>query len=466
MANPGYLNTNTTKVWALVFFLFSIAISCQNGCGGCNGCTTSVVVDQESRKLKSDGVTIKVTVNKNRVTNRKLRLDNDKLIDKTIWYSVDYNLKVERRPEVKNICEIEVPENANLEKALADFNVKFSPDKKHFAVGLNDKVYDFFHLLKDGVPFSSGSYYLTDSVNIYISNANIYFNKIDWEVFSEPDVLFDIIIVPNKYSVFEPEGNKNNILKLLSEMPPGNIHDMVLIENWFCEIADLHFTEQRVADIIKVSPEWKKTAIEKILHHIDKSASVNDPELDKSQNMLLWINDASSLRKADSMVFDEYFAAGYAGDYLIKRMINKKITLNEKIHSALLGQAKSIGLNFQESTEQMSEKIAIDILLICKEFELLKIFMKNNIRPEVIIDDYTDVSNVTIRKFELYPKDLQAQMINAYLYIAKNTDLDLSNFEITEIVEFLKDKISCHELKKLTELHKDKLIGFRMPKRC
>jgi hypothetical protein len=452
-------------IWILFIFILLIAINCQNGCG-CNGCTTSVVVDKESRKLKEDGVPIKVTVNKNRVTNRKLRLNNDKLIDKTIWYSVDYYLRVEKRPEIKNICETEVPENADLEKALADFNVKFSPDKKHFAVGLNDNVYDFFHLLKEGVPFSSGCYYLRDSNDIFLSTADIHFNEINWNIFPTPDALFDTIIVPNKYAVWAPECNKNNILKLLYDMPPGNSHDMVLIENWFCEVADLHFTEQRVNEIIKVSPKWKKTAIEKIIQSIDNSVSANDPELDKSQNMLLWINDASSLHKVDSMVFDEYFAAAYAGDYLIKRMKNTNIRLDKKIHSALLNKAKSISSNFQESTEEMSEKNAIDILLICKEYELLKTFMRKNIRPEIIINDYTDVSNVTIRKFELYPKDLQAQMISAYLEIAKNTDLELSNFDISEIVEFLKDKISCDELKKLAELHKDQLIGFIMPKGC
>lgn len=442
-----------------------MAINCQNGCGGCNGCTTSVVIDQESRKYKADGMPVKLTANKNRVTNRKLRLREHSMIDKTVWYSIDYHLRLDKRPEIKNICEFEAPKDMDMKKALAGFNIRFSPDKKHFAVGLNDRVYDFFHFLGDGVPFSSGCYYLKDSTSVYLSTAELFFDKINWKVFPSPDQLLDEIIVPNSYSVWTYTHNQNNILKILDELPPGNPHDLVLIENWFCEIADLHFTQPRVEQIVKASPKWKKTAIEKMHESINNSVSENDLELDKSLKMILWINDANALEKADRLVFEEYFAAGYAGDYLIERMKNKNIVLNKNIEMSLSSTAKKIAANLGD-TEEMSCQTAFDILLLKKENQVLKQFIDIYVTPDSIVNSYIDISNGTIRKFDLYPKDLKELLVKKYLVIAQVQNTELSDFDITEILEFLKDKISCRELKKLVEIHKEKLNAFRMPDGC
>ena len=466
MGSFNYLLKGNFRFLVLFFFMSFIAVNCQNGCGGYNGCTTSVIVDQESRKQKVDGVRIEITANKNRVTNRKLRINEDIKVDKTIWYTVDYYLEVDRRPEIKNICEFDIPENVDLKKALTQFNIKFSPDKKHFAVGLNNKVYDFFHLLKDGVPFSSGCYYVRDSNDIFLSTANIDFNKINWKNFPSPEILFDTVIVPNNYAVWALECNKNNVLSLLDDMPPGNKHEMVLIENWFCEIADLHFTKPRVDAIIKVSPAWKKAAIKSLTKAIGNAVSENDEQLDESLSMILWINDANALNVADSIAFDDYFAAGYAGNYWIERFKNKKLPIDKKMQTALLSKAKYIGSNFQEETDNMSQITAIDILLICKENEIIKGFINKNIQSEILLNDFFDISACPIRHYEAYSKDLQAIIVKRYLEVAQKSDSGLSGFNISEIVEFLKDKISCDELKKIVEMHKSDLSLFRMPDGC
>ena len=460
-----YLFRENSTIWILFLFISFVTINCQNGCG-CNGCTTSVIVDQEALKKKVDGINLKVVANKNRVTNRKLRLTDENLVDKTIWFTVDYFLKVEKRPEIKKICEFEVPENADLKKALVDFTIKFSPDKKHFAVGLNNHVYDFFHMLENGVPFSSGSFYLKDSNNVYLSDSQIEFDRINWKLFPNPDALFDSIIIPNNFAVWNLSCNKDNVLKLLSEMPAGNRHEIFLIENWFCEIADMHFTQSRVEEIIKVSPIWKKTALNKLIYSVDNSVSDMDDELDKSLDMILWINDSKTLNKTDSIVFDDYFAAGNAGDYLLERMKDKTVPLNSKIQTALLSKAKNIAANFQQQTDIMHEQLAIDILLFKQENDLLKSFINKNINYDLLLNDFVDITYSTIRRYEVYPKDLQAIMVKKYLEVAQNPAQGLSVFDITEIVEFLKDKIPCKELKKIVELHKANLYTFTMPKGC
>jgi len=466
MSSFRYIFKGNFRILVLFFFLSFIAINCQNGCGGCNGCTTSVIVDQESRKQKVDGVRIEITANKNRVTNRKLRIDEDIRINKTIWYTVDYYLEVDRRPEIKNICEFDVPDNVDLKKALTQFNIKFSPDKKHFAVGLNNQVYDFFHLLKKGVPFSSGGYYVKDSTDIFLSTAHISFDKINWGNFPSPDILFDTVIIPNNYAVWALECNKNNVLSLLDQMPPGNKHEMVLIENWFCEIADLHFTQTRVEEIIKISPTWKNAAIKSLITAIDNAVSENDEQLDESLNMVIWINDATALNKADSIVFDNYFAAGYVGDYWVNRFKNKKRPINIKMHTALISKAKNIGQNFQQEIDKMSKITAIDILLVCNEKDVLKGFINKNIQSEILLNDFFDISACTIRHYEAYPKDLQVLIVKSYLEVVQLSNSGLTGFNIIEIVDFLKDKISCDELKKIVEMHKSDLSMFRMPDGC
>jgi hypothetical protein len=141
------------------------------------------------------------------------------------------------------------------------------------------------------------------------------------------------------------------------------------------------------------------------------------------------------------------------------------LPLNTNIKSALLLKAKEIATNFQSYNFQLSENNAIEILLIAQEYDILKGFLNKNIHQDVILDDFNDISSVTIRIYESYPKELQALMVKNFTGIAQKK-LEFSGFDINEIMEFLKDKIPCKELKKLYELHKDVLFTFRLPKNC
>jgi hypothetical protein len=464
-----FLFPGPTKLWIIIIGFFLLAIGCSDGCRcngcGCNGCTTSVVIDQESRKIKIDDLKIKVIANKNRVTNRKLRLDSTLYVDKTIWYTVDYNVRIDDRPEIKNICELEASENQDLEKSLDKFNIQFSPDEKHFAVGIDSKVYDFFHLLPDEVPFSSGCYYLNDSISTYLETANLNFKDIKWIRFPSPNKLLDEIIVPNLYSPWALECNQKNVLRILSDLPSGNEHDIVLINNWYCEIADIHFNQQRVQNTIKVSPTWKTAASKSLIKYIGKSIEENDPKLKSSLDMVLWINDINLLNKADSVIFDDYFASGYAGTYFLSRFNNTQFPVNKIISNKILDEAKKICSNPEAYPDKMSLETAVDVLVFKKEFNELKAFLEKNLNLESLENFKLDILTVTIRKYDKYPKDLQLIIVNNCHKIVQNPS-DLSAFDVSEIMEFLKDKISCTDLKKLVEIHKDKLVGFMMPKNC
>jgi hypothetical protein len=471
MSGLRFLFPGPYKLWIIIVFFFFIAIGCQDGCrclgcGGCNGCTTSVVIDQEAKKIKVDGIKMKLIANKNRVTNRKLKLDSILYVDKKMWFTVDYHLRVEDRPEIRNICDYEVPENQKLEESLNKFNIIFSPDKQHFAVGLDNHVFDFFHLLPDGVPFSSGCYYLNDSSTVFLNNAKLDFKDIKWNKFPNPDLLLDKIIVPNNFNPWALACNQGNVLDLLRGLPPGNGHDMVLIKNWFCEIAEIHFNQQRVEAIVKVSPEWKKEAEISLINCINKSISENDPELNSSLNMVLWISDPKLLKKSDSTAFNDYFAAGYVGDYFVKRFSDKRNPVNAKIYSSILSESKKIASNTFADPKSISLDNVIDILFIVKDFNVLKTFIDKNIREDVIVLYGPVILSATIGKYDKYPKEHQTVILENYKKIMQNKSSQISLFDMIQVMEFLKDKITCEELKKLVELHKEKLIGFSLPNGC
>jgi len=471
MKGLRYLFPGPFRFWTVIIFFLLLAIGCQDGCrcigcGGCNGCTTSVVVDQESRKIKVDGVRMKLIANKNRVTNRKLKLDSVIYVDKTVWYNVDFHLKLADRPEIRNICEYDVEEKQDLEKSLDKFNLQFSPDKQHFAVGLNNKVYDFFHLLAKNVPFSSGTYYLNDTNHVYISKSDIDFKAINWNRFPNPDELLDKIIVPNNYNPWALECNQSNVLNLLQSLPPGNNHDLVLMKNWYSDIANQHFSRQRVEAIVKVSPEWLNVAQKSLIGNINHSISENDPELHSSLNMVLWINDKNLLNLSDSSAFSDYRAKGFAGDYFIERFNNKTFPVQTRIYTKILAESRKMCSNGYYSSESISLVNAVELLLLIKDYPVLKTFLNNNINSDTISFHGLDIIGATIEKFNKYPKELQTLMVANYQRLLENEKDVLFAYDISQIMEFLKDKIDCKALKHLAEKHKDKLIGFILPRNC
>ncbi len=452
------------------------AMSCQEGCrcrgcSGCGGCTTSVVVEHEDEKMNVDGVAIKVRANKNMVTNRKLKFGREDIyVDKNQWYSVDYFLKIEKRDAIKNICEYDASKNQNLDESLERFSIKFSPDKNHFAVGLDNMVFDFFHLLPQGVPFSSGCYYLKDSGFYYLSAANIDFKDINWSRFPEPDVLFDEIILPNNYAVWNFVNNRDNVLQLLDEMPPGNKHELVLIENWYNEIADVHFNKKRVKQIIATSPEWKKAASKSLIKSIKEDEPDENTKLISTLDMVLWIESKSAFNSADSIVFLKYNADGYAGDYFVHRFENTINPINQQIKSKLVNLAKSVCSKKKEKTfvheAGMSQTCAVDILLISKEYKILELFIQNNVTLIGIEESFGNIPDATIGRFKSYPPELQKLMVEKYIEIMKVPDSEIFVTTVSDIVKFLADKASCSDLKEIVEIHKKDLMGFRMPKRC
>lgn len=470
-----YSFPNLPKVWIVIFACIFGALSCQQGCRcrgctGCGGCTTSVVVDKETDNMRVDGMKIKLRANKNRITNRQIRIREYIDVDKSRSYAIDYHIRVSGRDALRNICEFGIPRNYDVDDAMDRFTIKFSPDKKHFAVGLDKNVYDFFHMLKKGVPFSSGCYYINDQNYTYLSDANIKFDDIEWSRFPSPDALLDKIVLPNDYSVWTYTHNQSNILMLLGQLKPGNEHDIHLIRNWYNDIADQHFTKQRVYAIKKVSPGWVKIAKESLLKIINESSSDVSTELGASLDMVLWIDDKELLNTVDKTVFEKYFAEGNAGNYLVERLANNNNSLNNSIKDPLITESLKVCSNNEGSSVGFDDKIsiedAIEVLLLSKKENDLKNFINSNVTISKIENSFTNVPDLTIKKYDKYPKELQGLMVEKYTEVMKTPGTDIFSLTISEIVRFLQDKIKCSDLKEIVKLHKEDLGVYSLPARC
>ncbi len=462
--------THTNKL--LIFLLLIIfAVGCQDGCNcSCGGCTTRKIVDNERETRRIDGVKVRITANKVRSTNRKLNLrGGSNLINKSVWYSVNYNLEIADRPELKEICEYYVEENHDLEVSLKEFSMKFSPDKSHFGVGRTGNVWDFFHFLDKGNAFPSGTFYFVKTKTDYSVNSNLTFDKIDWNIFPEHDILFDTLIIQygnsnQKYTVYSTQP----FLNLLAGMKPGNAHELFLINNWYNEIGALHFTQERVAEIVKVSPQWKSTAISQIFEEIEDLNSFDLSTFSPSLNLLISINDEKSLHNADDLLFkNEKYDNSDTRDYFIKRFDNKTIPLKDAIRNDLISTAKSTVQMFPEFSDMLLGN-AVDILLSIKDEKTLTDFIKKiNIKqnPDEIGSAFyvSDIINQTIEKYDVYPKTLQKLIISEFKNYINNADIEISQFDVQKIYEFLKDKISCEEATKIYKKFESKLQFSKKP---
>jgi hypothetical protein len=249
-------------------------------------------------------------------------------------------------------------------------------------------------------------------------------------------------------------------------MPPGNQHEMVLIENWYNEVAYRHFDSARVGKIIKVSPEWQKKASESLLSFIQMIDYENDPVLEHTLNLMRWVQNSQALRMADSLVFQKFFATGHAGPYFLTRLRDYSVPLDERISASLIDKSKNLAADFMKKSDSIPESIAFDILLLKKEFDLLKKFLEAYINQEGLSNDFMGISNVTISKYDHYPNDLQELMVDLFQKVLAAKSVSISSFEKSTILEFLKNKVSCPQLRELVNLHKEDLFYFKMPEDC
>jgi hypothetical protein len=471
MKGLKYFFPGIPTVWMIFMAMILIGISCHSGCqcrgcGGCQGCTTSVVVESESQKIKVDDIRMRLTANKNRITNRKLRYNQTFYVDKTVWYSVDYMLELRKRPAIRNLCEYEVDSQEDLEKALKKFQIRFSPNKQHFAVGLDNHVYEFFHLLDQGVPFSSGCYYLNDSSFAFLQAANLNFDQINWQVFPKSDDLFSKLLIHENYSQWAVPNNRDNVLKLLSMLPPGNKNDLLLVENWYNEMANQHFNQNRVEQIAKVSPEWINIASKSLIKELEKNHLPNETVLGSTLDIAIWINDARLFGKMDTMVYKRYQASGLAGNYLVSRWGNKKNPLEKQLSNQLLEKSIQTATSQKERGQEFPIEWAVDILLIAQNYDALKQFLDNDIETETLFTDFATIWASSIQKYDKFPKELQEKMVDKYRAVVIGPCTEFSFYEMGQMLEFLKNKLPCSELKKLVNQHREKLIGFVMPDGC
>jgi hypothetical protein len=465
------VNMTITNKTLLVLLLFILAIGCNDGCNcTCGGCTTRKIIDDEHETRHIDGVKVRITANKVQSTNRTLNWrGGPDLFNKSIWFSANYDLEIADRPELKEICEYYVDENQDLEKTLKEFSMKFSPDKNHFAVGRVGKVWDFYHFLETGSAFPSWNFYFRKTNIRYDTVSTLDFNKISWNLFPKPDQLFDTLLIQygnQKPQYFVPD--PNSFLSIMKDLKPGNSHELFLINNWYCEMANLQFSEARVGEIVKVSPVWKSTAITKIFNEIEKNPTETRTYY-HSLVLLMSINDEKSLHKADDLLFkNPKYDNEDTREYFLKRFENKEVPLKSEIQKDLISKAKSAIEIYPKEFSEMNLSDAVDIVLSVKDDNtLIDLIKKINTRqnPDSIsVAVYvSDLTSQTIDKYDSYSKTMQNLIVSEYKIYLNNTDQEISQFDVQRIYDFLKDKISCVEATKIYKKFESKLQFSKKP---
>jgi len=447
--------SSTKKLLYLALLIIFLA-GCQGGCR-CNGCTTKKTIEKETDRRKVQGVKLKITANKVQSTNRKLNLrSGEELVSKSVYFSVDYDVKLPKRDKIEHICEFPlVDQNYNLETALTDFTFEFSEDKKNFAVGQKADAWEFYHMLEEGIPFSSGAFYFSKVKSESKYNA-VKFSEIDWNIFPPAKQLFDTLLLASSSIHFSGNYNPNQkvLLKLLKEMPPGNSHEYFLIDNWYSEIAHQHFTQSRIEDIVKKSPAWKKTAIKKSLLYLQKENSFG---ITNTLELILNINDIQTIHKADSIAYFSENIKEYASQkYLLERIEDKKVELNPKIKSDLISRANVAINNLEPESDYVDIDFARKVLIATEDYKSIesaidKINDKSyqNSTEENNGDGYRNLLNVTKDGYRHYPDPLKKKILKEFVKFMHNTPENISEFELRRMYWFLNGKIPCDEFENI-----------------
>ena len=438
----NYSKIKSTIILSFLFIVFTS--SCRNGCT----IVSSKIVEKETEVRNIDNFKIKITANKVKYTGTNARglLRNKLRITRNSWFGTNYTLKINDRKPNKDLIRRYAKEEADLTQVLKKFRIEFSPDKQHIAIGDNDTVFDFLHLLKTDKAFFSHRYYYKK--NKFTPKTYEAFNKIKWKTFPPAEQLFDSLITSDFAG--------NEYFEILENMPPGNKYEISLIKNWDCPVAVGLFTKKRVKQIIKASPEWKNIAVEKLETVISKK--MYGTFKSKSYDLVRYIDDASLLTKIDSIIFNIDNKYYNEFNYFIERISNKKHPLKPEIVNSLIDMSKSTLDSINDKDLEVDTKEAVKILLKTENYDFLRNFLNTSINPaKYKVFRFMDLRSATIFMYENYPSDLQKLIVEKYNNYIQNLPEKMDNSNISYIFEFLKNKIPCSDAKKLYQKLKVKM---------
>jgi len=444
----------------ILFLLFSFCFQDKNN-RGCSGCGCYKVVEEESEVRKIDDLKVKITAQKVKdtklVNTRGGRL-NFELGTRSSFF-VRFKLEVSGCKPIYNLCEHYALERDDLNKSLKIFDIVLK--EKHLAVGLKDNPRSFHHQITNKLYFSSGYYYF-DNTNIEVRD--LTFDKIDWSIFPDPDSLFQVMLLDGEKSNYGADDGE--LIDVLKEMPAGNKHELFLINNWYNSVARSHFTKRRVQKIVKKSPQWKSVAIKKAFIEISNPDKYNTGFY-PSIMLINAIKDKEALLKLDKyLLFEMNDSRDNMDDYFWERYNNKEIPLSKESRLKLQELSEEILYAYPDDKEMFDVEFAIGFLIKEKQLKEIEGFLDKIISNEGLTEFMSKSIQLTIGKYHKYPDELKPKIVEKYTKVMQGPSPEISSFDMAKIFRFLKDKISCQQLKPIYNNNKDRLSRVKLPKKC
>lgn len=389
--------------------LIIVLIAALSGCG--RGCQCEKTIDSDSERRNIDGIRVKIQAEKVQTTTTRFKTvrNNDApfgcncISTKSYNYSFVYNVKLRGRSLLKEACFIPIEENVDMDFALEWFNMKFSDNKKHFAVGIGQNVYCIYHLLDEGVPFTSPEGDLKDG-----KNEENTFDYINWKKFDAPVKIAEKLILDMEYYSLLDNEQQHLIAQTLSEQEVPSRFDILLLNNWpYSDLSTNVLTERRVEKLVGKSEVWKQRALQKVFVSIDETAY-----LYANASMLLAIDDQNAYRKADAVLFAYWPEENAVSDYVNQRIEDKKKEVAPHVLQQLKDKANYIITHLPNDTHFYPElKPAFEMLLKLEDSSGFGKMLKQMFVLQIHENLYADISDIIIGHFVRFSKKQQQYIV-------------------------------------------------------
>lgn len=421
------------------YWLLLLALGCERGCT----CSHDRTLETESEKRTIDGVKFEIAAKHIRTKTATVTWSLRCTEGNHYW--VGFDLELPKRPPAVNILALPTGESVDLESYLPMCEVRFSPEKKHFLVLYEQKMYKLYHLLPEGTPFSYTPF-APDSLKI----ASNFWAKIP------PADSIAVQIVRGEV-VFNSEDEKL-LQQSLSEQPIGNFYDSYLVslfpQNSF---AVQLFGEERSKKLAK-NTEWKEGIIKRIFQAIERKEYGSE-----ASQMVLYLADNELFVKIDPLmvarwtgentekaekIFEELtgktvskpqnIPENYPHHYLVERLHDRKQALSEYAQKTL-----------QSHANRFLEQRNVDFLE--KSYEVLRLLeddsrMEKSLNGILENDFFTQnpllVKGILENNYAFFSKNLKSTALTKSKKLLETTP-DLWHKQL--LLEFVKGKITCEE---------------------
>lgn len=446
----------TTLIVTIFLLLQTGPYDKTTGCSGASGCSNwtkhkSVETKTEIRTVNQ--LDIKITVDK--VRHKKV-MPNDDQTKKT--YTIIYTLEIPEYNKLLYVCEHDVDEDADINKELSDFRIQFSSTGKHIAVGVGEYVFDFIHLFHKGMTFYSGGYY-AEKMKIH---SGLKFSDIEWSIFPDPDNLIDSLAIENKK--YTQKVSTYSFAKILSNLEPGNSHDLFFINNWYNETAEYLFDKQRVKSIIEKSKEWEQIAVCKSLKILNDTTT-QSREMISTRQLLLYTNNREALLKTDSLFITE-FRFKLLDNYYTSRKSNTEIPLSLYVKKMILETARKDALNYPSISKKFNIDFEIEYLNENNENQAIKDFIVLITEPEFCKTNIAPLLNQAIKKEKNFSSEIKELLLARSMIIMENPPEKIPNYELKRLFVYISNNVSCEISKRLYEKHKERIGKVSLPAKC